>query len=180
MTEISETPARYDRIARALHWGMAILFVAQFTAAAAHWALPREDEFRQLVWGYHADVGITIFLLFFVRGAWGLATLNRRPPLHSGLIGRLALAGHMSIYALMMIVPFARILAAAGGKRGLTYFDIQIFPGRDTAIGWTQALAEWHGEMGWTLGLLILGHIGMAIVWHHFIQRDDTLKRMIG
>lgn len=180
MTDISDKPAHYDRVARILHWGMAILFVAQFAAAAAHWALPREDALRQLLWSYHPNLGITLFLLVLLRGAWGLATIRRRPPLHSGLLGRIALAMHAMIYALMVIVPFARILAAAGGKRGLNYFGLEIFPARETAIAWTQGLAEWHGEMGWFLGLLIVGHIGMAIVWHHFMQRDGTLRRMVG
>jgi len=35
-----------------------------------------------------------------------------------------------------------------------------------------------HGLLPWLLTLLIPGHIGMAFI-HHFVMRDDTLKRML-
>lgn len=43
-----------------------------------------------------------------------------------------------------------------------------------------QALSEWHGELGWTLAALILGHIAMALIWHGLLKRDNTLQRMAG
>ena len=179
MTSLADRPDRYGPVTRALHWGMAVLFAAQFLAAAAHWALPRENELRELLWSYHPDLGTTLFLLVLIRGAWGLANMSRRPP-HSGAIGRAAVVGHVAIYALMVIVPSVRLLAAAGSDRGLSYLGIPVFSARETEIAWTQVAAEWHGEMGWVLALLVLGHIAMATVWHHRIQRDGTLERMLG
>lgn len=179
MTRLSDNPDRYGVASRILHWGMAILFLAQFISAAAHWALPRENALREALWSYHPDLGITLFLLVLIRGAWGLANIPNRPP-HSGAIGRAAVAGHVAIYALMIIVPTVRILASAGSDRGLSYLGATIFPARETEIAWMQAPAEWHGEMGWILALLVLGHIAMATIWHHLIQRDGTLQRMTG
>ena len=89
-----------------------------------------------------------------------------------------AVAGHAAIYALMIFVPAVRILAAAGGTRGLSYLGLQIVPPRETAIAWTQPLAEWHGEAGWILAALVLGHIAMAVGWHRMVKRDGVLSRM--
>lgn len=168
---------RYGLVTRVLHWGMAVLFAAQFASAAAHWALPREDALRQSLWSYHVTLGVTLFILVLIRGVWGLLNLPARPA-HSGLVGQAAIAGHVAIYALMIIVPAVRLLAAAGSDRGLTYLGLTIFPPRETEIAWTQLPAEWHGEMGWLLAALILGHIAMATVWHHLIHRDGVLSRM--
>ncbi|MEQ8896362.1 MAG: cytochrome b [Roseovarius sp.] len=180
MTSLTDTPDRYGLITRTLHWGMALLFAAQFLSAAAHWALPRENATRELLWSYHYTLGATLFLLVLLRGAWGLANLPRRPEHTGGLIGRAAVAGHVAIYALMVIVPFTRLLAAAGSDRGFTYFGLQIFAAREAEIAWMQAPSELHGEMGWVLALLILGHIAMAVIWHRLIRRDDVLQRMAG
>lgn len=179
MSQVFDRPDGYGRVTRTLHWGMAGLFAAQFLAAAAHWALPRENEFRQLVWNYHPGLGALLFLLVLFRGAWGLANIARRPPRHQGLIGAAATSGHVAIYALMIIVPAVRILAAVGGKRGFSFFGLQIAPPRETAIAWTQGPAEWHGELGWLLAALVLGHIAMAMIWHHSVRRDGTLSRML-
>lgn len=176
---LTDQPDRYGSVSRALHWGMAALFVAQFVSAAAHWALPRENALREALWSYHSTLGVTLFLLVIVRGAWGLMNLSRRPT-HEGLMGRAAKAGHAALYALMVIVPLMRLIAAAGSKRGLNYLGLEIFPAREAEVAWMQAAAELHGELGWVLALLVLGHIAVAVVWHHMVQRDDTLRRMAG
>lgn len=179
MKQVYDTPMRYGLVSRTLHWGMAVLFGAQFLSAAAHWALPRENAVRETLWSYHTDLGFTLFLLVIIRGIWGLANIQRRPS-KSGTMGRAAVAGHVAIYALMIIVPSVRVLAAAGSTRGLSYLGFQIFPPQVTEIAWMQAPSEWHGEMGWILALLVVGHIAMAIVWHRIIRRDDVLATMAG
>ena len=77
MTQLSDTPTRYGTVSRLLHWGMAALFAAQFISAAAHWALPRENTLRELLWGYHTTLGVTLFALILVRGLWGLANIQQ-------------------------------------------------------------------------------------------------------
>lgn len=177
MTTLTDTPHRYGPISRILHWGMAALFAAQFLSAAAHWALPRENALRETLWSYHTTLGTTLFLLVLIRGAWGLANISRRPP-QTGQLALAATAGHVAIYALMVIVPAVRLLTAAGGTRGLSYLGVTIFPAREAEVPWTQIGAEWHGEMGWILALVVLGHIAMAVVWHRIVQKDDVLARM--
>lgn len=174
---LQDTPSRYGLISRALHWGMALLFLAQFASAAAHWALPRENALRETLWSYHVDLGITLFVLVLLRGIWGLINLQRRPA-HSGALGAAAQAGHAALYALMIVVPGTRILAAAGSDRGLSYLGMTVFAPREAEVVWMQAPSEWHGELGWILALIVLGHIAMAVGWHHLIQRDGQLQRM--
>ncbi|UOA32791.1 Cytochrome b561 [Sulfitobacter sp. DSM 110093] len=176
---LSDTPARYGLVSRLLHWGMAALFAAQFVSAAAHWALPRENALREALWSYHTDLGITLFFLVLVRGVWGLMNISKRPE-QSGRIGTAAVAGHAAIYALMVIVPASRILAAAGSTRGFSYLGIEIFAPRAVEVAWMQVASEWHGEMGWVLALLVLGHIAMAVIWHRIVRQDGVLERMAG
>jgi cytochrome b561 len=35
-----------------------------------------------------------------------------------------------------------------------------------------------HRIMAWTLVALLAAHVPAAL-WHHFIRRDDTLRRML-
>lgn len=179
MSNILDNESRYGSISRWLHWGMAILFLVQFVSAIAHWALPRENTFRDWVWSYHYDLGTTLFLLVMARGVWGLVNLRKRPG-QTGFNGKAAVVGHLSIYALMILAPFSRLLSSAGSDRGLSYLGFEIFPAQPVEIAWTQPLSDWHGEMGWALALVVLGHILMAIAYHRLIKRDDVLDRMLG
>jgi cytochrome b561 len=178
MTNLSDTSGRFGLISRVFHWSMAVLFALQFLSAAAHWAVPRENTLRETLWSYHANLGMTLFILVLLRGVWGLLNLGNRP-VDTGLMGLAAKAGHIALYVFMVIVPAVRIIAAAGGTRGLNYFGIPVFPAREAAIAWTKSVAELHGEMGWILAAVVVGHIVMAIVWHRFIQRDDVFQRMV-
>lgn len=179
MSTLKDTPARYGAISRALHWGMAALFLLQFLSAAAHWALPRENGLRDLLWSYHSDLGMTLFALVLIRGLWGLLNMRTRPT-EPGFMGHAAAAGHAVLYALMIIVPGLRILSTIGGTRGFSYLGMQLMPARETAVEWMRAPAEWHGELGWILALVILGHILMAVGYHTILRRDGTLQRMAG
>lgn len=177
MATISDGSDRYGLVSRVLHWGMAGLFTAQFLSASAHWALPRGHAVRDALWSYHTMLGTTLFLLVILRGIWGLVNLSKRPS-HSGAVGQAAKLGHVALYLLMVIVPALKLLSSAGGTRGFSYLGVQIFSGRASEVAWMQTLGDWHGELGWVLGLLVVGHIAMAVVWHRLIQRDDALKRM--
>lgn len=176
---IFDTVSRYGIVTRILHWGMAVLFSVQFLSAGAHALLPREDALRESLWSYHPTLGITLLVLVSLRGIWGLFNMSRRPR-HTGQMGRFAKYGHLALYALMIVVPATRLLAAAGSERGLAYLGFQMFPVRETEIPWMQLPAELHGEMGWLLATLVVGHIFMAVGWHHILKKDGILRRMIG
>ncbi len=177
MTRLTDNPDRYGLVSRMFHWSMAALFAMQFLSAVAHWALPRENSLRETLWSYHTDIGVTLLLLVLLRGAWGLWNLGNRPA-EAGPMGSAAKAGHAGLYALMVIVPAIKIIGSAGGTRGFSYLGFQIFLARDTAVMWTEKIAEWHATLGWILAVLVLGHISAAVIWHRLIKRDGVLKRM--
>lgn len=177
--QLTDRKTRYGTISRFLHWGMATMFAFMFVTVAARETLPRGNGVRDFLWGLHADIGITLFLLVFLRGAWGLFNLSKRPE-HTGSMGKMASLGHAALYGLMIAVPGSKILAAAGSDRGFSYFGLELFAGRDAEIGWMQAIDDTHGNLAWLLAYLIIGHIVMAVGWHHIVLGDNTLSRMIG
>jgi cytochrome b561 len=166
----------YGRVTRALHWSMAVLFALQFSSAALH-LVAEASVLEKIFWPTHRPVGFTLFLLALVRGSWGLANLRRRPP-HDSRLTRIALAGHLSAYGLMIAVPSFALLRAYGNGRGFSFFGQQVVPatGRRTER-LTQLGDTLHGELAWCLLLLVGAHATMALV-HHFVFRDATLVRM--
>ena len=175
---IFDQPERYGAVSRAFHWGMAVLFAAQFLSAAAHMIFPRDNVIREVLWSYHTTLGATLFLLVLLRGLWGFANMSRRPAQEPGLPGRAARAGHAALYALMVIVPGLRLLAAAGSTRGFSYLGLEIFPPRETAVAWMGLPAELHGALGWLLAVLVVGHMLVAVVWHQRIRQDTAMRCM--
>ena len=175
-----DTPRAYGRVSRALHWGMAALFAWQFAGMGIKLAFPGTAISGFMV-GTHGSLGALLMLLVLLRAAWGLSQIPRRPPHGRDLLGRLALAGHLAVYALMLLVPALALLRAAGSGRGYAPFGLPLFPAFEGGpVPWMVAPGDaLHGWLGWLLLALVAGHITMAIV-HRAVWRDDVLQRMAG
>lgn len=172
-----DTAQRYGQITRWIHWGMAILISWQLLGMVVKNIFGRVDWVGMWV-GTHASVGVLILLLALVRVFWALKQRANRPPYETGLVGRLAAAGHFALYSLMVIVPSLGLLRLAGGKRPASLFGVPIHSGHTPEVSWMVAPANAvHGILGWLFLALILGHIAMVMV-HQYIWRDDTLGRM--
>ena len=175
-----DTPLRYGVITRILHWGMAAIFAWQFLGMILRNLLGRGPVAGFFV-GSHTALGTLLLLLVLLRGAWGLYNRPQRPPQEKGWLGRAALAGHLAIYALMLVVPALALLRAYGSGRPFAPFGIPLFDGFPGGpIGWMTAPAHAaHGLLAWALLALIAGHVAMALA-HRLIWRDDVLQRMAG
>lgn len=173
-----DSPARYGRISRWLHWGMALLFAWQFIGMGLRLALGRTPLVTFFV-GSHASVGLLLLVLVLLRGAWGLANWHRRPPHGSGWVGRAAVLGHAALYLLMLVVPLIALVRAWGSGRALVWFNtVPIFAAgpKNEALTAPGAL---HGPLAWVLLALVAGHVAMVVV-HRWLWRDDVAERMIG
>lgn len=179
---IWDSTARYGSISRTFHWGIAALMVWQFGGMLSEKILGEENSFAAALSGNHTQVGTILFLLIVARTIWALVNRRHRPPHGPGLQGHAVRLGHGALYALMLAVPSAALLRAWGGERGFAPFGFQIFAPRspDEVVATATAIgSNFHGEMAWIMGVLILGHIAMAVL-HRVVLRDGTLKRMAG
>ncbi len=68
-----DTPQRYGRISRAFHWLMAALFAWQFAGALLYVGIG-DTALTRFVGASHFTLGFTLFVLVWLRGAWGWRT----------------------------------------------------------------------------------------------------------
>lgn len=173
-----DSPARYGRISRILHWGMAALFAWQFTGMALRLLLGRTPVTAFMV-GSHAPIGTLLFVLVLIRGAWGLYNLRRRPPHGASVVGLLSRLGHAAIYLLMFVVPLLALVRQYGSGRAFAPFGIPLMQASERVESLMAPANAAHGLLAWVLLALVAGHIGMVLV-HRYLWRDDTLSRMAG
>ena len=174
----ADHPEGYGLVSRALHWGMALLIVWQFLTAVVR-ATAEHGALDAVLWGTHVSVGFTIGWLAILRGVWGFANLSRRPP-HEGhpLMRWAATLGHVALYALLIAEPTLGMLRAFFKGRELVIYGFPVLmrgEARDATLG--SLISEAHEFLGWSLFVLIAGHIAMAL-WHHLVRRDGTLRAM--
>ena len=114
---------RYDRVAIALHWIMAVLIVVVGVLGLLHDSWPRHS---QAVWiNVHALIGLCVWGLIMVRMGWRLRHPPPAPPAEIGvLVYRLAYAVHLLLYLLVFITPVVGIVTFIWHGRA---FDFGLF-----------------------------------------------------
>ncbi|GAA5236652.1 cytochrome b [Verticiella sediminum] len=176
---IWDTPTGYGLISRCLHWGMALLFLWQFTGMILRITLGRTPLVSFWV-GTHASVGTLLFALVVLRIVWALLNLRHRPPHGGGTRGLAVRVGHAALYALMLVIPGLAILRAYGSGKGLNFFGMTLIEPTGVQVpALTAPASAFHGLLAWVLLAAIAGHIVMVIV-HQRLWRDDVASRMMG
>ncbi|HBT32991.1 MAG TPA: cytochrome B [Pusillimonas sp.] len=174
-TQLCDSPERYGLISRLFHWGMALVLLWQFTSVIIH-TLFEKTAIDKFFWGTHKAVGTLIMLLILLRVLWALVNLRRRPPAVS--IG--SITGHIVLYALMLAIPTIALIRQYGSGKAFSPFGIPLMHGFEETnkIEWMIDLgSNFHGLLGWTLLVAVLGH-GVAVLWHYLRGDRYVLERM--
>ncbi len=173
--QIKDNSEKYGTISKFLHWGMALLILWQFLSAAAHYFF-EDTTIEAFFWPTHKPLGVLLLLLMVLRLLWALVNHSNRPP----SVGLLAKLGHMTLYLLVIATPTVALLRQYGSGRAFEAFGVPVFAGFEgEKIKWMLDLgSNFHGELGWVLLALIVGHIVMAYR-HRKNPNTDVLPRML-
>lgn len=174
---MSDPATRYNRGARTLHWIIAVLVIANIAGGLLNDAL----EYVVRVIPLHKSIGMTVLALTIVRIAWRLTW--RAPPDPVGMSGLEVAAAkgvHIMFYGLMLAMPVSGWIMASAGKYPLAWFGLANLP--KLAVTRTDpaylVAREAHEILGWLFLMLAVLHVAAALR-HHFLLRDNVLKRMM-
>ena len=177
---LKNTTDRWGGISQLLHWTIAILIVLIGIVGLVMGELPRSPK-DFWVYTAHKSLGLALLALVVVRIGWRVYAGAPRPvPGTPRWQALLAAATHGAIYLLILAIPMSGwMLDSASGLRPLRWFGLVEVP---KLVAPDEALAaNAHGAhewLFWLLMALVAGHAGAAL-YHHFIQRDATLARML-
>lgn len=170
-------PVKYHSGARALHWIIAVAVIVQIALGLGHEAW--RDVFPAMP--LHKALGFTILLFSIFRLYWRLT--HNVPPLPDTVPGwqKISARGmHWLFYFLLIAMPVTGWIFTSSGTSPLSWFGLFDIPKlpvvKDSFLA--QATHEGHEIMGLLFIPLIALHIGAAI-HHHFVVKDDVLKRML-
>ena len=182
----------YGSIAKWLHWSIAVLFLCSYASVKyRHWFTVEDTPENWTALQLHLSIGITIGVLVALRVLWRI--MNRVPDEEPGsrMAHFAAKLGHYLLYAMMIIMPLSGYIGTGVNTEYFFLFDITKFESTQlfTAVvtnGLNMTFEEFekpidyvHKELGGELIVLLLvfGHI-LAALYHHFVKKDRTLRKM--
>lgn len=170
---------RYGTLSVSLHWLMFLLIVAVYACIELREFFPRGSDTRAAFKAWHFTLGLTVFALVWFRLL--LRLLQPVPSITPPLPGWqrfFASAMHILLYALMIAMPIAGWMILSAEGDAIPFYGIDLPPliaqNKDTA----EQIEELHKTFG-KIGYALIGLHAAAGLFHHYVQRDNTLSRIL-
>ena len=175
----SKAQARYTPISIFLHWAMLLLITAVYSAILLREYYPKGSDLREGLKSWHFMLGLSVLLLVIVRIIVRLATakppIKPEPPAGQLLLAKIT---HFALYAFMLAMPIAGWLILSAADKTIPFFGLEL----PALVAPDKSLAgqvkEWHETFG-TVGYFLIGLHALAALFHHYVAKDNTLRRML-
>jgi superoxide oxidase len=169
----------YNSLSIALHWLMLVLIVAAYSTIELRELFSKGSDPRDALKSFHFMLGMSVFFLVWLRLAFRfIGTTPAITPEPNKHQQKAAEFMHIALYALMIITPILGWLLLSSVGKPVPFFGLEI----PTLIGESQTLKpifkELHELMG-TTGYFLIGLHAAAGLFHHYVQRDNTMLRML-
>jgi cytochrome b561 len=166
--------------AKVLHWiGAAIILVLLVHGWWMTHMTPRPDRLSNYAW--HSALGYDLLALIVLRVLW--RWFNLVPELPTGLKSwerMAARTGHVSLYVLMFIVSLTGWMVATTFRVPITKDLVGVdVPPIVTTVD--RSVRQWiegsHMVLAYLLAAIVFIHV-IGALRHHFLKRNDVLRRM--
>lgn len=176
--QLKNTENHFGLIAIILHWVMAILLIGLIALGFYMVWVPISLEKLKL-FGWHKEYGILALMLVALRIGWRLANCNPSLKALPRFEAFAARAMHYAFYFFMLALPISGWLITSAAGLPVSFFDLFILPNLVAPNEAHRILFQQiHTWLGYGLIVAFSGHVSAALK-HHFINKDDILKRML-
>lgn len=168
---------RYDPVAIALHWAIAVLLIGLLCMGLYMTSLAFSPA-RLRLFNWHKWFGMTALALMIVRTLW---RVRHRAPAFAAMPRWQILAAqatHGLLYMLAIAAPLAGWVYSSAAGFPVVLFGVLPLPDLVTASEpLAQTAKQWHHWLVYLLGACVLLHIA-AVAKHQWLDKDHVLARM--
>ncbi|TFH92465.1 cytochrome b [Vibrio ouci] len=169
----------YNALARAIHWLSAIVVIGMFAVGLWMVDLSYYSEWYRTAPHWHKSIGLLLAAVTVIRLVWKFVTPSPRVEGASYEVVGAKLA-HLVMYVILLVLPISGYLISTEDGRGIDVFNWFTIPGLGALFeGQADMAGQIHFYAAWALILIAAVH-AIAALKHHFINKDNTLRKMIG
>lgn len=179
--QLRNTPTHYGFVQVLLHWVVALTVFGMFALGFYMVDLGYYDPWYRSAPDIHKSIGLLLLFVMLLRFGWRLS--GSRPMAlanHQPWEVVLAHLAHGALYLLIFSVLVSGYLISTADGSAIAVFGWFEVP---SITGQIKGLEDWAGNVhrwcAWAL-VVLAGLHGLAALKHHLVDRDETLRRMLG
>lgn len=169
----------YNSVVRLIHWVSAFVVIGMFAVGLWMVDLSYYSEWYRTAPHWHKSIGILLALLTLLRVIWKFVTLS--PKVEGNSFEKVgATLMHIAMYVTLVVLFVSGYLISTEDGRGIDVFEWFTVPGAGALFeNQADTAGLIHFYAAWALILMAAAH-ALAALKHHFINKDNTLRKMIG
>ncbi len=170
---------RYNQVSIGLHWLMLLLIGAVYSLMEFRDIFPRGSDPREAMKAWHYTLGLSVFALVWLRLVarfiGGTPSITPAPPAWQARLGGLV---HVLLYGLMIGMPLGGWLILSAEGDPIPFFGLHLPPLTGPNEQLAELIEDIH-ETGAEAGYVLIALHAAASLVHHYLMKDDTLRRML-
>lgn len=170
---------KYGSLVIGLHWLTFLLFIAIYATMELRGIFPKGSDGRNGMMMWHYMLGLTILAVVALRLAarlsGGTPPIQPPPPRWQMWFAN---AMHVALYALMIGMPILGWLTLSAAGKPIPFFGLNL----PALLSKNKELASQIKDVHETcaaIGYYLIGLHAAAGLFHHYVVRDTTLRRML-
>lgn len=179
--KLRSTQESWGLVAITIHWLTALIVIGLFALGLWMVELNYYDDWYKQAPFIHKSIGVLLLLLTTFRLIWRIRTHTpAHLATHKNWEKKLAHVTHVLLYALLFCLMVSGYLISTADGRGVSVFGWFEVPAFIYGLEHQEDIAgEVHFYLAVTVITIASVH-ALAALKHHFIDKDNTLKRMLG
>lgn len=168
----------YGLVSILLHWISAFTIFGLF--GLGYWMvdLSYYSEWYKTAPLVHKSIGMILFFIILFRLFW--KTINIKPiSIGNRFEIKISKIVHFLLYLLMITIFISGYLISTADGRGIEIFNIITIPSIGEFIENQESVMGSIHKYSTYILMVLVGLHSIAALKHHFINKDNTLKRMI-
>lgn len=173
------SPVRYGWLSVGLHWFMLFLLIAVYASMELRGFFPKGSAPREAMKTWHYMLGVSVLALAMLRLAvQRIGPVPAISPRPTKWMGRSASWMKTALYLFMVGLPVLGWLLLSAKGAPIPFFGLHLVPLIHENEALAESIKEVHEAVA-TAGYFLIGAHAAAALYHHYLLRDDTLRRML-
>lgn len=175
----TQARTRYAPLSIFLHWVMLLLITAVYSCILLRENYPKGTDLREGLKTWHFMLGLAVLALVIIRIVARLLTtkppIKPEPPAWQMLFAKTM---HLTLYVFMLAMPIAGWLILSSEGKVIPFFGLELPALIAPDKGLAEQIEELHETVG-EIGYYLIGLHALAALFHHYVVKDNTLRRML-